>query len=99
MAGMQEMRKLDPSAKKVPQKQWLEQWFATATNSSALRRIIYRTCRLRSVLTPRNNVSQDVLQNAILFTLKPCSKCKNTTHWCGVARKKYPKSVGLSNDS
>ena len=87
MAGMQEMRKLDPSAKKVPQKQWLEQWFATATNSSALRRILYRTCRLRRVPVPRNHVSQDLAQNAILFALKHTPNAKTQTYVINTCQK------------
>ena len=99
MTGMEEMRKLDSGAKKVPQKYWFEQWFAIATNSSALRRNISRTCCLNIVLEPRNRVSQDLPQNATLFTLKQCSKCKKTQHPRELACKNISKSIDLRNGS
>ena len=80
------------TCQKYIEKHLLEQWFVIAKSRSALPRNTYKTKCVFIVLEMQIRVVQDLHQNATLFALKPCSKCKNTIHCCERARKSAPKA-------
>ena len=64
------------STRKVPRKHWFAQWFVIAKSRQALPRIPDETCRLCIPLDAQILAVHELPQNAILFALDYCPKCK-----------------------